>query len=173
MDTSPLLVHRSPVAVPHLSLFIPLGMGENLVPRRDWHPLCILLILSTERISSRGTMQSSFDEATHLSENGEALQQSSPIRQDYRGSEEFQDSPAHSYALHTYPRHEKRVITLLHGVDIGRRSPDNLATDNLAISKRNPFCPCVISRSFRHCVRLTSKVTLREYQGSASPKLAI
>jgi transcription antitermination factor NusG len=54
-------------------------------------------------------MQTSFDGATHLSENGEALQESSQVGQNYRDREEYQDSPAHWYALHTYPRHEKRV----------------------------------------------------------------
>lgn len=173
MDTSPLWVHRSPVAVPHLSLFISLGMGENLVPRRDWHPLCILLIPSTERILSRGTMQTPFDGATHLSENGEALQQFSPFRQDYRSGGEFQDSPTHLFTLHTYPRHEKRVLTLLHGVHIDSVLRTNMAADNLPNSMRNPLCQCVTSRFFRPRVRVTSKVTLREYQGSANSKLAI
>jgi transcription antitermination factor NusG len=47
--------------------------------------------------------------APHLGEHGEALQQSSPSGEDYRGTGEFQTSLAHWYALHTYPRHEKRV----------------------------------------------------------------
>jgi transcription antitermination factor NusG len=49
------------------------------------------------------------DEATHLSEHSEALQQSSTSEQDYRGSLQFETPPAHWYALQTYPRHEKRV----------------------------------------------------------------
>jgi hypothetical protein len=118
-------------------------------------------------------MQSSFDGATHLSENGEALQQSSPIGQDYRGSREFQDSPTHLFTLHTYPRHEKRVLTLLNGVHIDGVLRTNMAADNLPNSMRSPLCPCVTSRFFRPRVRVTSEITLREYQGSASPKLAI
>ena len=47
--------------------------------------------------------------ATHLSEHGEALQQSSRSRRGHRGSEQFETPLARWYALQTYPRHEKRV----------------------------------------------------------------
>ncbi len=47
--------------------------------------------------------------ATHLSEHGEALQQCGTSREDPPGSVQFGTPPAHWYALHTYPRHEKRV----------------------------------------------------------------
>ena len=46
---------------------------------------------------------------THLSEHGEALQQSGQSEQDYRGGGQVASSLGHWYALQTYPRHEKRV----------------------------------------------------------------
>jgi len=54
-------------------------------------------------------MHTSIGGATHLSEHGEALQQSSRSGKDYRGSIQFETPLAHWYALQTYPRHEKRV----------------------------------------------------------------
>jgi len=54
-------------------------------------------------------MHNSIGGATHLSEHGEALQQSSRSRRGHRGSEQFETPLARWYALQTYPRHEKRV----------------------------------------------------------------
>ena len=54
-------------------------------------------------------MHNSIGGATHLSEHGEALQQSSRSRKGHRGSEQFETPLARWYALQTYPRHEKRV----------------------------------------------------------------
>jgi transcription antitermination factor NusG len=64
-------------------------------------------------------MQTSIGGATHLSEHGEALQQSSSNGKDYRGNGQFQPPLAHWYALQTYPRHEKRVHEdlMLRGVE--------------------------------------------------------
>ncbi len=47
--------------------------------------------------------------AAHLSEHGEALQQSGRSTQDYTSSIQTVTPLAHWYALQTYPRHEKRV----------------------------------------------------------------
>ena len=49
------------------------------------------------------------DGATHLSEHGEAIQQSQRSDEDYRSSVQPDADEEHWYALHTYPRHEKRV----------------------------------------------------------------
>lgn len=54
-------------------------------------------------------MQTSIGGATHLSEHGEALQQSARSGKDYRNSAQFAQSLTHWYALRSYPRHEKRV----------------------------------------------------------------
>lgn len=54
-------------------------------------------------------MKTLMDEATHLSEDGEALQQSGNSGKDLSGDEQFPNPLAHWYALQTYPRHEKRV----------------------------------------------------------------
>ena len=72
------------------------------------HP-CISWMLSTENFFLRGSMNSITDEATHLSEHGEALQQSGRSGKDHSGDEQSQNPLAHWYALQTYPRHEKRV----------------------------------------------------------------
>ena len=62
-------------------------------------------------------MKTLFGGATHLSEHGEALPHSSRIEEDNRGSVRSEASLAHWYALHTYPRHEKRVYE-----DLGLRA---------------------------------------------------
>ena len=55
-------------------------------------------------------MNTLFDGAAHLSEHGEALQQTKiNDEKDGRGSVQLEPSLAQWYALHTYPRHEKRV----------------------------------------------------------------
>ena len=55
--------------------------------------------------------------AARLSENGEALPQSSRTEEENRGSVQSETPLAHWYALHTYPRHEKRVYQ-----DLGSRA---------------------------------------------------
>jgi transcription antitermination factor NusG len=47
--------------------------------------------------------------ATHLSEDGEASPQTRISEEEFQGSAQYVPSLAHWYALHTYPRHEKRV----------------------------------------------------------------
>ena len=47
--------------------------------------------------------------ATHLSEYGEAIQQSSSCEEGYHCNAQPETPEAHWYALQTYPRHEKRV----------------------------------------------------------------
>jgi transcription antitermination factor NusG len=54
-------------------------------------------------------MNTSIGGETRLSEEGEALQQSDTSGRDFRGSGQSQTPHAYWYALHTYPRHEKRV----------------------------------------------------------------
>jgi transcription antitermination factor NusG len=54
-------------------------------------------------------MQTLIGGAAHLSEHGEALQQSERDREDYQGNAQIQTPLANWYALQTYPRHEKRV----------------------------------------------------------------
>ncbi len=55
-------------------------------------------------------MNTLIDGATHLSEHGEALPQTSKNEEvDDPDSVQLGASLAHWYALHTYPRHEKRV----------------------------------------------------------------
>jgi transcription antitermination factor NusG len=63
-----------------------------------------------ERFNLRGSMKTLIEGAAHLSEHGEALLQSSSSNgEEFEGSGQFVPSLAHWYALHTYPRHEKRV----------------------------------------------------------------
>jgi len=85
--------------------------------RRGWQSLCIVPMPRTDRFHLRGSMKPLIDEATHLSEHGEALPHSSRIEEDNRGSVRSEASLAHWYALHTYPRHEKRVYE-----DLGLRA---------------------------------------------------
>jgi transcription antitermination factor NusG len=67
-----------------------------------------------ETFQLRGSMNTLVDGAAHLSEHGEALQQfSRNEEEDNRGSVQSETSLAHWYALHTYPRHEKRVYEYL------------------------------------------------------------
>lgn len=59
-------------------------------------------------------MNTLIDDATHLSEHGEALLQTRRNEEnDSRGSVQLETSLTHWYALHTYPRHEKRVYERL------------------------------------------------------------
>ena len=62
-------------------------------------------------------MNTLIDRATHLSEPGEALPRSSRNEEDARGSVQSETPLAQWYALHTYPRHEKRVYE-----DLGLRA---------------------------------------------------
>src|ERR1017187_6950438 len=57
----------------------------------------------------RVAMDHSIDETTHLSECGEALQQPGGNGEDHRSNVQSGTPHAQWYALHTYPRHEKRV----------------------------------------------------------------
>ena len=54
-------------------------------------------------------MKTPIDGATHLSEYGEALQESSCSEKDLEESMRLSPPNARWYALHTYSRHEKRV----------------------------------------------------------------
>ena len=54
-------------------------------------------------------MDTLIGKAVHLSENGEALGQTSRSGSEYRDSTQVRPTPAHWYALQTYPRHEKRL----------------------------------------------------------------
>jgi transcription antitermination factor NusG len=62
-------------------------------------------------------MNTLMDGATHLSEHGEALPRANRNEEDARGSVHAETPLAQWYALHTYPRHEKRVYE-----DLGLRS---------------------------------------------------
>lgn len=70
-----------------------------------------------ESFHLRGSMRSLIDGATHLSEYGEALPQSSRNEEGCPNGVQSEDPLARWYALHTYPRHEKRVYG-----DLGLRS---------------------------------------------------
>jgi transcription antitermination factor NusG len=82
---------------------------ERSTVRHGWSPVCFMTILETERPHLRGGMNTPIWGAPHLSEDGEALQQSGGDGKDVRSSLQLEQPLVHWYALQTYPRHEKRV----------------------------------------------------------------
>jgi transcription antitermination factor NusG len=103
------LVRGKSVTLIYSNLLDLLRIQEKLAIRWDWHPLCFVSMSKTERFRLRGSMQTSIGEATHLTEHGEALQQSSGSRKGYQDRVASKTPLARWYALQTYPRHEKRV----------------------------------------------------------------
>jgi len=104
-----LLVHSKLVILMRLNFLNPRTIQESPATRCGWYPLCFIPMPEKERFHLRGSMRTLIDGATPLSEHGEAVPQSSRNEKGCQNGVQSGTPLAHWYALHTYPRHEKRV----------------------------------------------------------------